>query len=165
MRRFLLGLSLLAVAVPAAHAQMSTSPAPGGVAQPEQVAPGNYRVFFAFDSARLTSEARNIVAEAARSYRSTGMARVSVSGYADITVPAGYIEGLPIGVTFIAGRWSEPELIGLAFDFEQATEVRVPPSFIPTIGDDLFPGVPNPQEQAQRQQATQGQRDLFVRFR
>jgi amidase len=91
----------------------------------------------------------------------------AVSGYADITVPAGYIEGLPIGVTFIGGRWSEPELIGLAFDFEEATEVRVPPSFIPTIGDDLFPGAPNPPDQAQalRQQATQGQRDLVVRFR
>jgi amidase len=91
----------------------------------------------------------------------------AVSGYADITVPAGDIEGLPIGVTFIGGRWSEPELIGLAFDFEQATEVRVPPQFIPTIGDDLFPGAPNPPDeaQAQRQQATQGQRDLVVRFR
>ena len=45
--------------------------------------------------------------------------------------------------------------------------VRVPPQFIPTIGDDLFPGVPNPPApaQAQRQQATQGQRDLVVRFR
>jgi amidase len=91
----------------------------------------------------------------------------AVSGYADITVPAGYIEGLPIGVTFIGGRWAEPELVGLAYDFEQATEVRVPPTFIPTIGDDLFPGVPNPpdQVQAQRQRATQVQRDLVVRFR
>lgn len=91
----------------------------------------------------------------------------AVSGYADITVPAGYIEGLPIGVTFIGDRWSEPELVGLAYDYEQATQVRVPPSFIPTIGDDLFPGAPDPPDQAraQRQQATQGQRDLVVRFR
>jgi amidase len=92
----------------------------------------------------------------------------AVSGYADITVPAGYIAGLPIGITFIGGdRWTEPDLIGLAFDYEQATQVRVPPQFIPTIGDDLFPGVPNPalQAQVQRQQATQGQRDLVVRFR
>jgi amidase len=103
----------------------------------------------------------------------------AVSGYADITVPAGYIPrqpvvgrrghaaGLPIGVTFIGGRWSEPELIGLAFDFEQATDVRVPPSFIRTIGDDLFPGAPNPpaQLQAQRQQATAGQRGLVARLR
>jgi len=91
----------------------------------------------------------------------------AVSGYADITVPAGYIEGLPIGVTFIGGRWAEPELLGFAYDYEQGTQVRVPPQFIPTIGDDLFPGVPNPpdQVQARRHPATQGQRDLVVRFR
>jgi amidase len=91
----------------------------------------------------------------------------AVSGYADITVPAAYVQGLPVGITFIAGRWAEPELLGLAYDYEQATQVRVPPQFIPTIGDDLFPGVPNPPDllQTQRQQATQGQRDLVVRFR
>jgi amidase len=79
----------------------------------------------------------------------------AVSGYADITVPAGYIAGLPIGVTFIGGRWSEPKLLGLAFDFEQATDVRVPPTFVRSIGDDLFPGAPNPPAllQAQRPQA------------
>ncbi|MBA3735749.1 MAG: amidase [Actinobacteria bacterium] len=91
----------------------------------------------------------------------------AVSGYADITVPAGYDEGLPIGITFIGGRWAEPKLLGLAYDYEQATQVRVPPQFIPTIGDALFPGVPNPPAQlrAQRQQATQTQRDLVVRLR
>jgi amidase len=91
----------------------------------------------------------------------------AVSGYADITVPAGDIEGLPIGITFIGGRWAEPELIGLAYDYEQATEVREPPTFIPTIGDALFPGVPN-QLREQRQQTIQGQRDqrdLVVRWR
>jgi hypothetical protein len=72
-----------------------------------------------------------------------------------------------MGITFIGGRWAEPKLLGLAYDYEQATQVRVPPQFIPTIGDDLFPGVPNPTDlpQAQPQQATQGQRDLVVRFR
>jgi amidase len=91
----------------------------------------------------------------------------AVSGYADITVPAAYDAGLPMGITFIGGRWAEPKLIGLAYDFEQATHVRVPPQFIPTIGDALFPGVPNPAAlmRAQRQQATQGQRDLVVRAR
>jgi amidase len=57
----------------------------------------------------------------------------AVAGYANITVPAGYDGELPIGVSFIGGRWDEPNLIGLAYDFEQASLVRVPPEFIPTI--------------------------------
>jgi amidase len=92
----------------------------------------------------------------------------AVSGYADITVPAGHDAGLPIGITFIGGRWAEPKLLGFAYDFEQATHVRVPPQFVPTIGDALFPGVPNPaaRTQALRKQAIQrGQRDLIVRLR
>jgi amidase len=60
----------------------------------------------------------------------------AASGYPDITVPAGDHNGLPIGITFIGGRWSESQLIGYAYDFEQATQIRVPPTFIPTIGDD-----------------------------
>jgi amidase len=91
----------------------------------------------------------------------------AVSGYADITVPAGYDAGLPIGITFIGGRWAEPELLGLAYDYEQATKIRVPPQFIPTIGDALFPGVPNPPAPArmQGQQATQAQRELALFLR
>ena len=89
----------------------------------------------------------------------------AVSGYPDITVPAGYDAGLPLGITFIGGRWAEPKLLGLAYDYEQATHIRVPPQFIPTIGDALFPGVPNPPAQARRLQATQGHRHLVVRFR
>jgi amidase len=88
----------------------------------------------------------------------------AVSGYADITVPAAYVEGLPVGITFIGGRWDEPELLGLAYDYEQATDVRVPPQFIPTIGDDLFPGLPSSlvHAKAQRQLV---QRDLVGHFR
>jgi amidase len=80
----------------------------------------------------------------------------AVTGYPDITVPTGYDAGLPLGITFIGRRWAEPKLIGLAYDYEQATHVRVPPQFIPTIGDALFPGVPNPlaQLRLQPQQAT-----------
>jgi len=48
-------------------------------------------------------------------------------------VPAGYVGPLPIGVSFIGGRWDEPALIGFAYDVEQATQVRVPPTFTPSI--------------------------------
>ena len=83
----------------------------------------------------------------------------AVAGYGTITVPAGYASGLPVGISFIGGRWSEPQLLGFAYDFEQATHVRVPPTFIASIGDALFPGVPNPP------QAAHSRHDHVVRFR
>jgi amidase len=58
-----------------------------------------------------------------------------VAGYANVTVPAGYADDvLPIGVSFIGGQWDEADLIAYAYDFEQATQIRVAPSFIPSIG-------------------------------
>jgi len=73
---------------------------------------------------------------------------------------------LPLGVTFIGRRWAEPRLIGLAYDYEQATHIRVPPQFIPTIGDALFPGVPNPPAALRLpSQAMHRLAGLAVRFR
>ncbi len=54
----------------------------------------------------------------------------AVSGYASITVPAGYSFHLPVGVSFIGGRWSEPELIKLGYAWEQATHIRRAPQFL-----------------------------------
>jgi amidase len=56
----------------------------------------------------------------------------AVAGYPSITVPAGYIFGLPVGISFIGKAWSEPALIKIAFAFEQATKFRRPPQYLPT---------------------------------
>lgn len=56
----------------------------------------------------------------------------AIAGYPNITVPAGYSFHLPVGVSFIGGRWDEPELIGLTYSWEQATKIRQPPQFLPT---------------------------------
>jgi len=51
------------------------------------------------------------------------------SGYPSITVPAGYVHGLPIGISLIAGAFSEPELLSMAYAYEQATKHRKEPEF------------------------------------
>jgi amidase len=56
----------------------------------------------------------------------------AIAGYAQITVPAGYVGPLPVGVSFLGGQWDEPALLGFAYAYEQATDVRVPPQFLPT---------------------------------
>lgn len=53
----------------------------------------------------------------------------AVAGYPSVTVPAGFVFGLPIGVSFFGRAWSEPTLIKLAYSFEHASEVRKPPEF------------------------------------
>jgi amidase len=58
----------------------------------------------------------------------------AVAGYPNINVTAGFIDGLPIGISFFGRAWSEPTLIKLAYSFEQATKARQAPRFLPTIG-------------------------------
>jgi len=57
----------------------------------------------------------------------------AVAGYPNINVTAGFILGLPVGISFFGRAWSEPVLIKLAYAFEQATKVRQAPRFLPTI--------------------------------
>jgi amidase len=56
----------------------------------------------------------------------------AAAGYPHITVPAGYIWGLPVGISFFARAWQEPALIKLAYAFEQVTKVRKPPQLLAT---------------------------------
>jgi amidase len=56
----------------------------------------------------------------------------AVAGYPNITVPAGYVQGLPAGISFFGGAFSEPMLIKIAYSFEQLTMSRRPPKFLPT---------------------------------
>jgi len=53
----------------------------------------------------------------------------AVSGYPNITVPAGFVSGLPIGISFIGAAFSEPDLIGYAYAFEQSSKSRREPEF------------------------------------
>ena len=58
----------------------------------------------------------------------------AVAGYPNINVTAGFLSGLPVGISFFGRAWSEPTLIRLAFSFEHATKARQAPKFLPTIG-------------------------------
>src|SRR5262245_44222686 len=57
----------------------------------------------------------------------------AVAGYPNINVPAGFIHGLPVGISFFGAAYSEPTLIKLAYSFERATKHRRAPGFLPTL--------------------------------
>lgn len=57
----------------------------------------------------------------------------AVAGYPDITVPAGFVFGLPVGISFFGRAWSEPTLLKIAYGFEQTIQARRPPRFSPTL--------------------------------
>ena len=53
----------------------------------------------------------------------------AISGYPNITVPAGFVSGMPVGLSFMGLAWNEKQLIEIAYAFEQTTRVRTPPKF------------------------------------
>ena len=56
----------------------------------------------------------------------------ALSGYPNINVPMGFIDNIPVGVSFFGAEWSEPTLIEIAYSYEQQTNHRRPPKYIPT---------------------------------
>ena len=57
----------------------------------------------------------------------------AVAGYPHITVPAGFTRGLPVGISFVGGAWSEASLIGMAYAYEQASKRRRAPTYPASI--------------------------------
>jgi amidase len=57
----------------------------------------------------------------------------AIAGYPDISVPMGFVSGLPVGVSFFGPAWTEPKLIAIAYSYEQATKHRKAPEFLPTL--------------------------------
>jgi amidase len=57
----------------------------------------------------------------------------AVAGYPHITVPAGFVHGLPVAISFFGPAWSEPTLLRVAYSFEQASRIRKAPNFLETV--------------------------------
>jgi amidase len=57
----------------------------------------------------------------------------AIAGYPHLTVPMGYVRGLPVGISFIGAAWSEAKLLGIGNAYEQASYMRRPPKFIPSL--------------------------------
>jgi len=58
----------------------------------------------------------------------------AIAGYPDITVPMGFVHGLPAGISFFGSAWSEPTLLRIAYAYEQTTQHRQAPTFAATLG-------------------------------
>jgi amidase len=60
-------------------------------------------------------------------------APAAVAGYPHVTVPMGFVRGLPVGLSFVGRAWTEATLLKLAYAFEQAAPARRKPTFAPTV--------------------------------
>ena len=61
--------------------------------------------------------------------RGTSAAAAAVAGYPNVSVPAGYIYGLPVNISFVGKKWSEAKLIEIASGFEKVSPERIKPKF------------------------------------
>ncbi|HVP89992.1 MAG TPA: amidase [Terriglobales bacterium] len=76
------------------------------------------------------------------SFSGSSSSPAAVAGYPSITLPAGAVYGLPVGISFIGRAWSEPILIRLAYGLERALQARRPPRLLPTAEIPLTGPVP-----------------------
>ena len=66
-------------------------------------------------------------------YGSSFTSAAAVAGYPHITVPAGLVRGLPVGLSFVGTAWTESALIGMAYAYEQASLQRRPPTYVKSV--------------------------------
>jgi amidase len=57
----------------------------------------------------------------------------AVAGYPHLTVPMGFVDGLPVGMSFIGGKWQDQQVLSFGYAFEQATQARRDPEFAPSV--------------------------------
>jgi len=65
------------------------------------------------------------------SYTVSSSSPAAIAGYPNITVPMGFVDGLPVGISFFGRAWSEPLLLEIAYAWEAGTKYRTEPLFRP----------------------------------
>ncbi|WP_343226224.1 amidase family protein [Lysobacter sp. 5GHs7-4] len=66
-------------------------------------------------------------------YSGSGYGAAAVAGYPSLTVPMGDAHGLPLGLAFLGPKWSEAQLLGYGYAFEQRTRARIAPRYLPSL--------------------------------